>query len=109
MADPFPVLGAGRRAGRAAGALLGTIECFITPTAFLVGTNGKLPAFDAPGLFGSLEHLARVIHEKDYRDHIEVIAIESDVRIIGAIFNSPFAVLSKTPAPKHPSNTAQAG
>ncbi|MEX0759678.1 MAG: TRAP transporter substrate-binding protein [Tistlia sp.] len=83
----------------AEGVLLGTIESFITPTAFLVNTEPTLQIFDAPGIFDSPEHLARVIHDPDYRDHIETLALDKDLRIIGAIYNSPFLVLTKQPAP----------
>lgn len=82
------------------GVLLGTIESFITPTAFLVGTEPTLQIFDAPGIFSSPEHLARVIHDPKYRDHIETMALSKGLRIIGAIYNSPFLVLTKEPAPK---------
>jgi TRAP-type C4-dicarboxylate transport system substrate-binding protein len=84
----------------AEGVLLGTIESFISPTAFLVGSEPKLKVFDAPGIFDSPEHLGRVIHDPAYRQHIEVMALASDLRIIGAIYNSPFLVLTKEPAPK---------
>jgi len=83
----------------AEGVLLGTIESFISPTAFLVGTEPKLKIFDAPGLFDSPEHLARVIHDPEYRDHLEEMALDKGLRIIGAIYNSPFIVLTKEPAP----------
>ena len=84
----------------AEGVVLGTIESFISPTAFLVGVEPKLKIFDAPGIFESPEHLARVIHDPAYRDHMEEIALEKGLRIIGAIYNSPFIVLTKKPAPK---------
>jgi len=83
----------------AEGVLLGTIESFISPTAFLVGTEPKLKIFDAPGLFDSPKHLARVIHNPEYRDHLEQMALDKGLRIIGAIYNSPFIVLTKEPAP----------
>lgn len=81
----------------AEGVLLGTIESFITPAAFIVGTEPKLKIFDAPGLFDSPEHLGRTIHDPDYRQHLEEIALDKDIRIIGAIYNSPFLVLTKEP------------
>ena len=83
----------------AEGVVLGTIESFISPTAFLVGSEPKLKIFDAPGLFDSPEHLARTIHGEAYRDHMEEIALGKGLRIIGAIYNSPFIVLTKEPAP----------
>lgn len=82
------------------GTLLGTIESFITPTAFAVGTEPKLRVFDAPGLFDDPRHLVRTVHEAGYRDHIEAMLLDKGLRVIGVIYNSPFVVLTKDPAPK---------
>lgn len=79
------------------GVLLGTIESFITPTAFLPGTDPRFQIFDAPGVFDSPEHVARVIHEPAYRDHLETLALDKGIRVIGAIFNSPMLLLSREP------------
>lgn len=81
------------------GVLFGTIECFITPTSFLSGTDPRFQIYDAPGIFQSPEHLARVIHEPAYRDRLETLALDKGIRVIGAIFNSPMLVLTKAPAP----------
>ena len=82
------------------GTLLGTIESFITPTAFAVGTEPKLRVFDATGLFDDARHLVRTVHEPAYRDHIEAMLLDKGLRVIGVIYNSPFVVLTKDPAPK---------
>ncbi|MEQ8354084.1 MAG: TRAP transporter substrate-binding protein [Kiloniellaceae bacterium] len=96
----FPASQLGTIPRMAEGVLFGTIEAFTTPTAFIVGTVPKLKVLDAPGLFDSPEHLGRVIHDPAYRRHLEEIALDQDLRIIGAIFNSPFVVLTKQPAPR---------
>lgn len=79
------------------GVLFGTIESFVTPTSFLVGTDPRFAVFDAPGLFADGAHVGRVIHDPAYRDHLETFAADSGLRIIGAIYNSPILVLSTTP------------
>lgn len=79
------------------GVLDGRIESFITPTSFLIATAPKLAVFDAPGLFDGPEHLARTIHDRGYRDHIEEMALDRGLRVIGAVVNSPVVILSKTP------------
>jgi TRAP-type C4-dicarboxylate transport system substrate-binding protein len=81
------------------GVLLGTIESFITPTAFLTPTDPRFQIFDVPGLFASPEHVHAVIHEPAYRDHMETMFLNRGIRIIGAIYNSPTVVLTKRPAP----------
>ncbi|MEM7224146.1 MAG: TRAP transporter substrate-binding protein [Pseudomonadota bacterium] len=100
VVEIYPASQLGTIPRMAEGVLLGTIESFISPTAFLVGAEPKFKVFDAPGLFDSPEHLARVIHDPDYRDHLEQLALSKGLRIIGAIYNSPFIVLTKAPAPK---------
>lgn len=79
------------------GTLLGTIESFITPTSFLVPTDPRFVIFDVPAMFQSPEHLRAVIHDPAYRDHLETLALDKGVRVIGAIFNSPTIVLTKKP------------
>jgi TRAP-type C4-dicarboxylate transport system substrate-binding protein len=81
------------------GVLLGTIESFITPTAFLTPTDPRFQIFDVPGLFVSPEHVHAVIHDPAYRDHMETMFLNRGLRIIGAIYNSPTVVLTKQPAP----------
>ncbi|MGE5146024.1 MAG: TRAP transporter substrate-binding protein [Candidatus Eiseniibacteriota bacterium] len=81
------------------GVLLGTIESFVTPTSFMVPTDPRFQIYDAPGLFVSPEHVAAVIHDPAYRDHLETMFLNRGVRIIGAIYNSPTLVLTKKPAP----------
>jgi TRAP-type C4-dicarboxylate transport system substrate-binding protein len=81
------------------GVLLGTIESFITPTAFITTVDPRFQIFDVPGLFASPEHVHAVIHDPAYRDHMETMFVNRGLRIIGAIYNSPTLVLTKRPAP----------
>jgi TRAP-type C4-dicarboxylate transport system substrate-binding protein len=81
------------------GVLLGTIESFITPTAFMTPTDPRFQIFDVPGLFASPEHVHAVIHDPGYRDHMETMFTNRGLRIIGAIYNSPTIVLTKRAAP----------
>ena len=81
------------------GVLVGTIESFVTPTAFLVPTDPRFQIYDAPGLFVSPEHVAAVIHDPAYRDHFETMFLNRGIRVIGAIYNSPTLILTKKPAP----------
>ena len=97
--DIFPASQLGTIPRMLEGTLLGTIESFITPTAFAVGTEPKLRIFDAPGLFDGPRHLVRTVHEPAYRDHLETMLLGKGLRVIGAIYNSPFVVLTKSPAP----------
>jgi len=79
------------------GVLFGTIESFITPTGFLSGTERRFEAFDMPGLFDSAEQVGATLHDPSYRDHLETMALDADLRVIGAIYNSPILLLSSNP------------
>ncbi len=79
------------------GVLFGTIESFITPTSFLVGTAPKFEIFDVPALFANAEQVGAVLHDPDYRQHLETMGLDKGFRVIGAIYNSPILLLSTKP------------
>jgi len=79
------------------GVLFGTIESFITPTSFLVGTEPKFEIFDVPALFASPGQVGAVLHDPDYRQHLETMGLEKGFRVLGAIYNSPILLLSTRP------------
>ncbi len=79
------------------GVLLGTIEAFTTPSSFVTGTDRRFQAFDVPGLFQSPEEVAAVIHNPEFRDHLETLYLDKGVRVIGAIYNSPMLMLTREP------------
>ena len=83
----------------AEGVSLGTIEAFITPTAFVTNLDPKFQIFDVPGLFESPEHQRAVVHDPAYRDHLETMFLDRGLRVIGAIYNSPTVILTKKPSP----------
>lgn len=82
-----------------AGVRDGSIESFVTPTAFLTEVDPRFEIFEVPGLFASPEEVAAVIHDPAYRDHLETLAIDRGLRVIGAIYNSPTVALTREPAP----------
>lgn len=79
------------------GVLLGTIEAFTTPTSFVTDLDPRFEAFDVPGLFQSADEVAMVIHDPDYRDHLETLFLDKGLRVIGAIYNSPTIMLTREP------------
>ena len=81
----------------AEGVSLGTIEAFITPTAFVTNLDPRFQIFDVPGLFRSPEHQRDVIQDPAYRDHLETMFLDKGLRVIGAIYNSPTVILLKKP------------
>ncbi len=79
------------------GVLFGTIESFITPTSFLVSTEPKFQIFDVPALFKSAKQVGAVLHDPEYRKHLETMGLDKGFRVIGAIYNSPILLLSTKP------------
>lgn len=73
----------------AEGVLLGTIEAFTTPTAFMTNVDPRFQAFDVPGLFVSPQDVKAALHNPEYRDHLETMFLNKGLRVIGAIYNSP--------------------
>ena len=82
------------------GVLLGTIEAFTTPSSFVNGVDPRFQAFDVPGLFKSPKEVAAVIHDPDFRDHLETLYLDKGIRVIGAIYNSPILMLTREPVTK---------
>ncbi len=79
------------------GIVTGTIESFVTPTSFLVGTDPRFQIFDAPGLFNSPEHLQKIIGEETYRKRALALGEARGIKGIGIFYNSPVVVLAKKP------------
>lgn len=79
------------------GVLLGTIEAFTTPTSFVTGVDPRFQAFDVPGLFADANEVRAVIHNPEFRDHIETLYLDKGLRVIGVIYNSPILMLTKDP------------
>lgn len=81
----------------AEGVLLGTIEAFTTPTAFMTNIDPRFQAFDVPGLFKTPQDVANAVHDPEYRDHLETMFLDKGLRVIGAIYNSPTVIFTMEP------------
>jgi TRAP-type C4-dicarboxylate transport system substrate-binding protein len=79
------------------GVVLGSIESFVTPTSFLVGTEPRFQVFDAIGVFQSPEHLGKVLADPDFRKRALALGEGKGIKGIGIFYNSPVIVLSKKP------------
>lgn len=94
----FPASQLGAIPAMVEGTLLGTIEAFVTPTSFLVSSDPRFMIFDAPGMFQSPQHVVAVLHDKDYRNHLETMVLSRGLRINGVMFGAPTAVLTRKPS-----------
>ena len=94
----FPASQLGAIPAMVEGTLLGTIEGFVTPTSFLVSSDPRFMIFDAPGLFQSPQHVVAVLHDADYRNHLETLVLSRGLRINGVMFGAPTAVLTRKPS-----------
>jgi TRAP-type C4-dicarboxylate transport system substrate-binding protein len=79
------------------GVAVGTIESFVTPTSFLVSVEPRFQVFDAIGVFGSPEHLNRVLQDPAFRKRALALGEEKGLKGIGIFFNSPIIVLARRP------------
>jgi TRAP-type C4-dicarboxylate transport system substrate-binding protein len=79
------------------GVAVGTIESFVTPTSFLVSVESRFQVFDAIGVFGSPEHLNRVLQDPVFRKRALALGEEKGLKGIGIFFNSPIIVLARRP------------
>ena len=79
------------------GVAVGTIESFVTPTTFLVSVEPRFQVFDAIGVFGSPEHLNRVLQDAAFRKRALALGEDKGLRGIGIFFNSPIIVLARRP------------
>ncbi len=82
------------------GVVMGSIESFVTPTSFLVGTEPRFQVFDAIGVFQSPEQLGRVLLDPELRKRALAMGESKGVKGIGIFYNSPVIVLSKKPIEK---------
>jgi TRAP-type C4-dicarboxylate transport system substrate-binding protein len=79
------------------GVVLGSIESFVTPTSFLVGTEPRFQIFDAIGVFQSPEQLGRVLADPALRTRALALGEGKGIKGIGIFYNSPVIVLAKRP------------
>lgn len=79
------------------GVAVGTIEGFITPTAFLVSVEPRFQVMDAIGVFQSPEHLNRVLQDPSWRKRVLALGEDKGLKGIGIFFNSPIIVLARAP------------
>ena len=82
------------------GVVMGSIESFVTPTSFLVGTEPRFQVFDAIGVFQSPAQLGRVLLDPEMRKRALAMGESKGVKGIGIFYNSPVIVLSKKPIEK---------
>jgi TRAP-type C4-dicarboxylate transport system substrate-binding protein len=79
------------------GVAVGTIESFVTPTSFLVSVEPRFQVFDAIGVFGSPEHLNRVLQDPAFRKRALALGEDKGLKGVGIFFNSPIIVLARRP------------
>ena len=79
------------------GVVTGTIEAFVTPYSFLVGTEPRYQIFDAIGVFEGPAHLNRVLNDPQFRPHALALGESKGLKGVGSFYNSPVIVLSRKP------------
>jgi TRAP-type C4-dicarboxylate transport system substrate-binding protein len=77
------------------GVALGTIEVTMVASGFLVGLEPRFNAFDAIGLFDSMEHGMKVLGDPEIRKRLTTFGSAKGVEILTAIMHSPNGLVSK--------------
>ena len=78
------------------GVSLGTIEAFITPTAFMTPISIRASrSSTCPACSARPSTICGDPRSGKYRDHLETMFLDSGLRVIGAIYNSPTIVLTE--------------
>ena len=76
------------------GVALGTMEMTIPAVGFLVGLEPRFLVFDAPGLFDSVEHGARVMADPGIRKRLSTFGASKGVEPLFTFLNGPLMLLS---------------
>jgi|tagenome__1003787_1003787.scaffolds.fasta_scaffold20982817_6 TRAP-type C4-dicarboxylate transport system substrate-binding protein len=79
------------------GVALGTIEMTTPAVGFLVGLEPRFQVFDAPGLFGSVEHAQKVFADPEVRKRLSEFGASKGVEPLFTFANGPLMLLSHKP------------
>lgn len=79
------------------GVALGTIEAFITATAFLAQIDPRFQLFDVPGLFGDAERTARILADPALRRRAFDYGQARGLQPVSLFLHSPNSFLARRP------------
>jgi TRAP-type C4-dicarboxylate transport system substrate-binding protein len=79
------------------GTALGTIECFVTATGFLVSLDPRFQVFDAAGLFDDAQQAKRVFTDENVRKRLFAYGQHKSLEPVAIFVHSPYALLSRKP------------
>ena len=71
------------------GVVTGTIEAFVTPYSFLVGTEPRYQVFDAIGVFEGPAHLNRILNDPQFRPRALALGESKGLQGIGSLLQQP--------------------
>lgn len=79
------------------GVMFGTIEAFITATAFLSQVDPRFQAFDVAGLFQDPNRTRSLLSNDDFRARIQTYGNDRNIEPIATFAHSPNTIISKRP------------
>jgi TRAP-type C4-dicarboxylate transport system substrate-binding protein len=79
------------------GVALGTIEMSLNASGFYEGLEPRFAVFNTPGLFDSLEHGYKVIHDPEIQKRVSTFGAGKGVEALTLIIPSQYAILSHKP------------
>jgi TRAP-type C4-dicarboxylate transport system substrate-binding protein len=79
------------------GVQLGTIEAAISPPDFLIGIDPRFMALTSPYLFDSMDHVHRVLNDREFLDKFLAIAQPKGVVGVSLMVYGPAGIALRTP------------
>jgi TRAP-type C4-dicarboxylate transport system substrate-binding protein len=79
------------------GVAMGTIEMSLNASGFYEGVEPRFAVFNIPGLFDSLEHAYKVIHDPAIQKRVATFGATKGVEALTLIVPSQYAILSHKP------------
>jgi TRAP-type C4-dicarboxylate transport system substrate-binding protein len=76
------------------GVAMGTIELANTAAGFVVGLEPRFQVFDAPGVFDSMAHVDRVMHDPEVQKRLATFGADKNIEILGVCVYSPLVLAS---------------
>ena len=93
----YPANQLGQLPATVEGVALGTIELSLPAVGFVVGLEPRFQVLDAPGLFDSLEHAARVFADEEVRKRLATFGASKGIEALVTFVNGPLTLLSHKP------------
>lgn len=95
--EVFPAAQLGNGTQQLAGVQLGTIEIYMVPPEFLVGSDPRFMVLTAPYLFNGFDHAHRVLNDEEFRSRFLAIGDAKGYKGISLLVYGPVGIAMREP------------